>query len=86
MGPHHEKKLERLIYPTLIFLTLTTRLCSPILTIYQMDYRPGSEKMKPKCDMEVKKSKSEVMLGLHFFLKMTGYMHVIRIFCQQMSV
>ncbi len=29
-------------------------------------YRPSSEKMKPKCDMEVKKSKSEVMLGLHF--------------------
>ncbi len=27
-------------------------------------YRPSSEKMKPKCDMEVKKSKSEVMLGL----------------------
>ncbi len=27
---------------------------------------PSSEKIKPKCDMEVKKSKSEVMLGLHF--------------------
>ncbi len=26
---------------------------------------PGSEKMKPKCDIEVKKSKSDVMLGLH---------------------
>ncbi len=27
---------------------------------------PSSEKMKLKCDTEVKKSKSEVMLGLHF--------------------
>ncbi len=29
-------------------------------------YGPSSEKMKPNCDMEVKKSKSEVMLVLHF--------------------
>ncbi len=27
------------------------------------DYMPGPEKMKPKCDMKVKKSKSEVMLA-----------------------
>ncbi len=26
MGPHHEKKIKRLIYPTLTFSTLTTRL------------------------------------------------------------
>ncbi len=26
MGPHHENKIKRLIYPTLIFWTLTTRL------------------------------------------------------------
>ncbi len=32
------------------------------------DHWPSSEKMKPKCDMEVKTSKSEVMLGLHIEL------------------
>ncbi len=26
MGPHHEKKIKRLIYPTLTFSALTTRL------------------------------------------------------------
>ncbi len=26
MGPHHEKKTKRLIYPTLTFSALTTRL------------------------------------------------------------
>ncbi len=28
MGPHHEKTINRLIYPTLIFSALTTRLWS----------------------------------------------------------
>ncbi len=31
--------------------------------------RPGSERIKPKYDMEVKESKSEVVLGLHVCLK-----------------
>ncbi len=29
MGPHHEKKIKRLIYPTLTFSALTTRLYGP---------------------------------------------------------
>ncbi len=28
MGPHHEKKIKHLIYPTLTFSALTTRLFS----------------------------------------------------------
>ena len=37
-------------------------LTVPHQTVHmQILYRPGSEKMKPKCDMEVKKSKLEVM-------------------------
>ncbi len=42
----------------------TTRNPDLIVTICLVQ-----KKMKPKCDMEVKKSKAEVMLWLHFFLK-----------------
>ncbi len=31
MGPHHEKKIKPLIYPTLTFSALTTRLRHPFL-------------------------------------------------------
>ena len=76
--PHRLERLSNLNFDLVTFLSsraqcAEAQVCSKmpnafllLLTkLFISSCWPGSEKMKPKCDMEVKKSKSEVMLGLH---------------------